>query len=157
MSDGVVSNLLDRRALALDAVAASREDAIRLCGRLLVDVGAVEPGYIDLMLEREQSISTFVGEAVAIPHGTLAGRDLVRRDALCVARFPAGVDWGGPTVQVCIGIAAAGDGHLGVLAELASILLEPLRAAALRAADTPEAVWEILAPEAAVTANEGAS
>jgi PTS system mannitol-specific IIA component len=155
MSDTAVATLLDRDALRLDAVAASRDDAVRLCGSLLVGIGAVEQGYVELMLEREASVSTYVGEGVAIPHGTLAGRDLVRRDALCVARFPAGVDWGTGTVFVCIGIAAAGDGHLSVLAELAQILLEPSRAAALRAASTPEDVWRILAPGSAVEVTPG--
>ena len=93
--------------------AADRDDAIRRCGAALVEIGAVDPAYVDTMLEREHSISTYVGEGVAIPHGTLAGKDAVHRDALAVLRFPDGVDWGGEPVSVCVGIAAQGDGHIG--------------------------------------------
>ena len=58
------------------------------------------------MLERERGISTYVGEGVAIPHGTHAGRGAVHRDALAVLRSPDGVDWDGHEVRVCVAIAA---------------------------------------------------
>ena len=45
----------------------SKEDAIRLCGQVLLDAGAADPAYIDGMLAREKQISTFLGEGVAIP------------------------------------------------------------------------------------------
>jgi mannitol PTS system EIIA component len=143
----VVADLLDRRAIRLAEPAADREDAIRRCGQALIDVGAVEPSYLDSMLARERSISTYVGEGVAIPHGTLAGKDVVRRDALSFLRFPAGVDWDGSMVTVAIGIAACGDGHVGILAALAQILLEPDRAQALRQATDVDDVLRLLQPE----------
>ena len=145
MSEAVAS-LLDPAAIRLDARAADREAAIRLTGQALVDSGAVGPAYIDTMLERERSVSTYIGEGVAIPHGTLASRDVVRRDALSFLRFPAGVDWGGERVSVCIGIAAAGNGHVAILAQLAEVLMDPDRAAALRGAADPAEVSRLLEP-----------
>ncbi|GAA1591144.1 PTS sugar transporter subunit IIA [Actinoplanes couchii] len=139
-----MSELLDPRAIRLAEKAADRDDAIRRCGQALVDIGATEPGYIDTMLAREQSISTYVGEGVAIPHGTLAGKDLVKRDALAVLRFPEGVDWGGETVTVCVAIAAQGDGHVDLLAALAEILLDEDQARELREATEPETVIRLL-------------
>jgi PTS system mannitol-specific IIA component len=143
-----VPDLLDRAAVRLDAVAADRDDAIRECGRTLLDVGAVDPAYVDAMVERERSISTYVGEGVAIPHGTLAGKDAVRHDALCVLRFPAGVDWDGNHVVLCVGIAAKGDGHVRLLSELAQILLDPDRARALRETADVDEVIRLLQPAA---------
>ena len=140
------SALLDRRAIRLESRAADKAEAIRRCGQALVDVGAVDPAYVESMLDREKSVSTYVGEGVAIPHGTLAGKEAVRRDALSFLRFPEEVDWDGFPVTVCIGIAAAGDGHLDILAELAQILLEPDRAASLRAATDPDTVLRLLQP-----------
>jgi PTS system mannitol-specific IIA component len=145
MSEAVAS-LLDPAAIRLDARAPDRETAIRLTGQALVDTGAVEPGYIDTMLEREKSVSTYIGEGVAIPHGTLAARGVVRRDALCFLRFPDGIDWGGERVSVCIGIAAAGNGHVAILAQLAEILMDPDRAAALRGTADPAEVSRLLEP-----------
>jgi mannitol PTS system EIIA component len=140
------ADLLDPAAIRLHERAADREQAIRACGRLLVGTGAVDPSYVEAMLERERSISTYVGEGVAIPHGTLASKDAVRRDALSFVRFPEGVDWGGEPVTVCIGIAAQGGGHMGILAKLAEILLEPGTARALREADDPHEVLRLLQP-----------
>ncbi|MFD6953690.1 PTS sugar transporter subunit IIA [Nocardiopsis sp. TSRI0078] len=131
-------------AVRLGRTAADRAEAIDQCGALLVELGAVEPGYVGAMHEREASIPTFVGEGVAIPHGTDASRALVRRTALAVVQFPDGVDWGGSTVHVAIGIAASGDEHLGVLSSLAGILTDPAKAARLRAATAPSDVVDLL-------------
>jgi PTS system mannitol-specific IIA component len=143
---GDAADLLDRRAIRLDERAADRDEAVRRCGHALVDIGAVDPTYVEAMLARERSISTYVGEGVAIPHGTLEGKAAVRRDALAVLRFPDGVDWGGQPVSVCVAIAAQGDGHVDLLAELAEILLDPDRAAALRAATEADQVIRLLTP-----------
>ncbi|MEV0967559.1 PTS sugar transporter subunit IIA [Microtetraspora glauca] len=145
---------LDPRAVLLDASAADREDAIRLCGRALVAVGAVEEPYVETMIERERSISTYVGEGVAIPHGTLAAKDAVHHDAVCVLRFPGGVDWGGERVVVCVGIAARGDGHVQLLSELAQILLDPDRVHALREATRVEEVVHLLRSDGQPTEEE---
>jgi mannitol PTS system EIIA component len=142
MADG----LLTREAIRLAERASGRDDAIRRCGAVLLEIGAVEPSYVESMLARERSISTYVGEGVAIPHGTNAGKDAVHRDALAVLRFPDGLDWGGQPVSVCVAIAAKGDGHTAILGELADILLDPERARALREATRPEQVLELLAP-----------
>jgi PTS system mannitol-specific IIA component len=138
--------LLDARAVRLSERADDRDDAIRRCGQTLVDIAAVDPTYVAAMLEREQSISTYVGEGVAIPHATLAGKSAVRRDALAVLRFPAGVDWGGEAVTVCVAIAAGGDGHVAILSELAQILLDPDRARELREATEVDDVLRLLQP-----------
>jgi len=138
--------LLERRAIRLAQQATDRDDAIRQSGAALVEIGAVDPTYVEAMLARERSISTYVGEGVAIPHGTLASKDAVHRDALAVLGFPDGVDWDGHTVSVCVAIAAVGDGHTEILAELAQILLDPDRAEALRSATNADQVLDLLAP-----------
>ena len=142
-----LSALLAESSIRLDLTAIDQEDAIRQTGAALLEAGAIDASYIDAMLERERSVSTFVGEGVAIPHGTLAGKDLVKNDALVVLRFPDGVDWDGNDVRVCVGIAARGNGHIALLSQLAIVLLDPDKAAALRAATTTAAVYELLKPD----------
>ncbi len=146
MSDGTtdLTALLAESSIRLAESAASRDDAIRLVGAALVEAGAVDASYVDAMLEREQSVSTYVGEGVAIPHGTLAGKDSVQQDALVVLRFPEGVDWDGNHVSVAVGIAAKGNGHIALLSALAGVLMDPEKAAALRSAETPAAVYALL-------------
>jgi mannitol PTS system EIIA component len=142
-----LTELLAESSINLTATATGRDDAIRQAGEALLAAGAIEPSYIDAMLERENSVSTFVGEGVAIPHGTLAGKDAVKSDAIVLLRFPDGVDWDGNAVSVAIGIAAKGNGHIALLSQLATILLEPEKAEALRNATTTEQVYELLASE----------
>ena len=88
-----LTDLLAEKSINLTAQAKDRDDAIRQAGEALLAVGAIDASYIDAMLERENSVSTYVGEGVAIPHGTLAGKDAVKSDALVLLRFPDGVDW----------------------------------------------------------------
>jgi mannitol PTS system EIIA component len=145
MADAGLGELLSPAQVRLGQGAADWEAAVRQVGGLLVGVGSVEPGYVEAMVERERSVApTFVGEGVAIPHGTLESRALIRRDALCVVSFPDGVDWQGDRVVLCIGIAARDDRHVPILARLAELLMEPDRAEALRAADTPDRVVTLL-------------
>jgi PTS system mannitol-specific IIA component len=142
-----LTELLAASSIRLEATATDRDDAIRQTGAALVEAGAVDPSYVDAMLERENSVSTFVGEGVAIPHGTLAGKDAVKDDAIVVLRFPDGVDWDGNPVSVAVGIAAKGNGHIALLSQLATVLLDPEKAEALRGATTADQVYELLASD----------
>jgi len=140
-------SLLELRGIQLDAAAGGAEEAIRIAGQRLVYIGAVDSSYVDAMLEREQSVSTVMGEGVAIPHGTNESKDGVHRDAMSFVRFPAGVDWNGKHVEIAIGIAARGNNHVGILSKLARILVDADSAAQLRAATDPHQVLELLAPD----------
>ena len=142
-----LAGLLDERSVDFTAAAAGRDEAIVLAGEALVAAGAVDPGYVATMLEREQSVPTYIGEGVAIPHGTLAGKELVHRDALSFTRFPDGVDWGGQQATIAIGIAAKGDGHVELLSRLAELLLDEETAAALRDVTSLDALRSLLADD----------
>lgn len=146
MADTALTSLLAEDSIRLDCTAVDRFDAVRQCGAALVAAGAVDESYVDAMIQREETVSTFVGEGVAIPHGTLAGKESVRSDALVVLRFPEGVDWEGNQVSVCVGIAAAGGGHIALLSQLAEILLDPDKAEQLRTATSAEQVYALLTP-----------
>jgi PTS system mannitol-specific IIA component len=142
-----LTDLLTESSIRLDAHASGRDDAITQAGAALVEAGAVDPSYVDAMLQRENTVSTYVGEGVAIPHGTLAGKDSVKHDAIVVLRFPEGVDWDGNDVRVAVGIAAKGNGHIALLSQLATVLLDSDKAAALRGATTSQQVYDLLASE----------
>ncbi|WP_042221513.1 PTS sugar transporter subunit IIA [Oceanobacillus manasiensis] len=103
----------------------SKEEAIRYTGGILVDNGYVESSYVDKMLEREELTSTFMGNNVAIPHGTEDAKGMVTETGLSVVTVPEGIDFGdGNIVKVLIGIAGKGDEHLEVLSKIAIVLSE---------------------------------
>jgi len=139
-----VRPVLELRGVRVAAAARDRVAAIHRCADVLEELGAVQPGYREAMLDREWAMSTYLGEGVAIPHGLDVSRVLVRRDALAVLRFPDGVMWDGGRVTVCVAIAARGDGHIALLSALADILLDQERARALREATDPAAIVEML-------------
>ena len=144
MVEDATTAILGPDAIRLAQRAQDKWDALRQSGEVLVSIGAVAPPYADAILERERSISTYMGEGIAIPHGTDESRVHVRRTALAVLQYPDGVDWDGQTVKLCIPIASSGDEHVAVLSALAQILMEPDQAERLRSATEPGDVLDLL-------------
>jgi PTS system mannitol-specific IIA component len=137
--------LLPASSVHLDARATDRSDAVRQAGAALVAAGAVGEPYVEAMLERESSVSTYVGEGIAMPHGTVTAKSDVISDALVLLRFPEGIDWNGDRVTVVFGVAARGRHYIALISQLASVLLDPQCADALRAAETADEVYALFA------------
>ncbi len=114
-------SILSKERIQLNAIATDRTDAIRKAGDLLVKTGCVTPEYVDGMLKREESMSTYLGSGVSIPHGVYENKDHVLQTGISVLQLPQGVAWDedGEPVYLVIGIAASSDEHVGVLASLA--------------------------------------
>jgi PTS system mannitol-specific IIC component len=143
--------MASRQILAADSVRLglapmTKQEAIRLSGQVLVDAGGADPAYIEGMLAREDQVSTYLGEGVAIPHGTNEARAHIKAAALGFLQFPDGIDWDGNLVQVCIPIASASDDHLEILSRLAEALMEPQVAERLRVTDSVAEVISLLNP-----------
>ncbi|ELY2764618.1 fused PTS fructose transporter subunit IIA/HPr protein [Cronobacter malonaticus] len=130
------------------AHAGDKEAAIRQVADALVKAGNVSAGYVDGMLAREQQTSTFLGNGIAIPHGTTDTRDQVLKTGVQVFQFPQGVTWGDDQVAyVAIGIAASSDEHLGLLRQLTHVLSDDAIAEQLKTATTAEELRALLMGE----------
>ncbi|MEA4945364.1 MAG: PTS sugar transporter subunit IIA [Propionicimonas sp.] len=140
------NSILAPGSVRLGLASVSKDDAIRACGQVLVEAGAATPEYVDGMFARELQVSTYIGEGVAIPHGTNESRGYIKAPALGFLQFPEGIDWDGNEVKVCIPIASAADDHLGILASLAEILMEPEAAEQLRTTGSVDEVLTLLSP-----------
>ncbi|ADO47796.1 fused PTS fructose transporter subunit IIA/HPr protein [[Enterobacter] lignolyticus] len=128
--------------------AGNKEEAIRQVASALVSAGNVAEGYLAGMLAREQQTSTFLGNGIAIPHGTTETRDQVLKTGVQVYQFPQGVAWGeGQTAYVAIGIAASSDEHLGLLRQLTHVLSDDAVAEQLKTAVTAEELRALLMGE----------
>ena len=139
-----MSDVLSREAIVLGGQATDRDAAITEAGRLLVESGAVDEAYVDAMHERETSVSTFMGNGLAIPHGTNEAKALIRHTAISFVRYDEPIDWKGSPATYVVGIAGAGDDHLALLSLIAGIFTDAEQVAALRAATTREEVTSIL-------------
>ncbi|EHH2454298.1 fused PTS fructose transporter subunit IIA/HPr protein [Vibrio parahaemolyticus] len=114
---------LNKNDITLSQTASDKFAAIKNIAQSLTDKGLVEQGYVEGMLNRENQNSTFLGNGIAIPHGTTDTRSMVKTTGVAVHHFPEGVDWGdGNKVFVAIGIAAKSDEHLGILKQLTKVL-----------------------------------
>jgi len=128
----VTDQLLARDAVITGLDSVSKTEAIEYVGSLLVKGGHINPDYVAAMLEREESVSTFLGNGVAMPHGTFESRDEIISTGIVVAQFPNGVDWGVGTAHLVIGLAAVGDDHVAILSHIAEVLQDE---------ETAEALW----------------
>ncbi|MGC7559967.1 fused PTS fructose transporter subunit IIA/HPr protein [Pasteurella sp. PK-2025] len=114
---------LSENDIHLSANASDKMQAIELAAKALEQAGYVDSGYLQGMLEREQQTSTYLGNGIAIPHGTLDTRHLVKKTGVQIFQFPQGITWGeGNTAYIVIGIAARSDEHLALLRQLTHIL-----------------------------------
>ena len=137
--------ILSKDRISLQANAKDKVDAIRKAGELLVNSGCVLPEYIDGMLAREQSMSTSLGNGVAIPHGIYENREHILQTGISVLQLTDGVEWEeGEKVFLVIGIAASSDEHVGVLSNLAEVVDDEESLAELLKTDDPEVVLKYL-------------
>ncbi|HHF7251141.1 TPA: fused PTS fructose transporter subunit IIA/HPr protein [Haemophilus influenzae] len=114
---------LSESNIHLNANAIDKQQAIEMAASALVQAGNVENGYLQGMLARELQTSTFLGNGIAIPHGTLDTRSMVKKTGVQVFQFPQGIEWGeGNIAYVVIGIAARSDEHLSLLRQLTHVL-----------------------------------
>ena len=137
--------ILSKERISLQASATDKADAIRKAGELLVKSGCVLPEYVDGMLKREESMSTSLGNGVAIPHGIYENREHILKTGISVLQLTEGVDWEeGDKVLMVIGIAASADEHVGVLSNLADVIDDEGSLAELLKTNDPDIVVKYL-------------
>ncbi|MRH44285.1 PTS mannitol transporter subunit IIA [Aquibacillus halophilus] len=118
----MTKQILAKENIFLEVSLNDKEEAIRYTGDILVRNGYVEESYVEKMLEREEVTSTFIGNNVAIPHGTEDAKTAVKETGLSVVTVPEGVDFGGGNIaKILIGIAGKGNEHLEVLSKIAIV------------------------------------
>jgi PTS system mannitol-specific IIA component len=135
----MTAEILTKETVRLNAEVNNQEDAIELAGRLLVEKGCVEEPYIEAMFEREKSVSTYMGNGVAIPHGTEESKRFVKQSGISVLQVPHGVEYGeGNTARLIIGIAGKNDEHLEILSNIALVCADESKVEQILQASTEE-------------------
>lgn len=138
---------LSEKNIFLNLTANTKEEAISFAGQKLVDNGYVKPAYIEAMLEREKLTSTYLGESIAVPHGTIESKDEVITTGIVFCQYPSGVQFGeeeSDKAKIVIGIAARNNEHLNVIAKLTNALDDESIIAKLASTNSIEEVLAIL-------------
>jgi PTS system mannitol-specific IIA component len=139
-----MSDVLNLSQIKVPGTARTKDDAIREAGAILVDAGAVTPDYIDAMFEREKTVSTYMGNYLAIPHGTNESKDAIKRSALSVIRYDQPIDWDGNDVRFAMGIAGYQGGHMDILSRVAILFSDEEEVDKLLAAESAEELFDLL-------------
>jgi mannitol PTS system EIIA component len=139
-----MSDILTPKQVKVPGAATTKDDAIREAGQILVDAGAVRPEYVDAMFEREKSVSTYMGNFLAIPHGTNEAKDTISRSAISVVRYDDPIDWGGNEVRFAVGIAGVENGHLEILGKIAIVFSDSDEVEKLLSARSADELYDLL-------------
>lgn len=141
---------MSRQILSLDQIrtegtATTKLEAIREAHEILSGAGAVTADYLPAMIEREKTVSTYMGNLLAIPHGTNEAKDAILESALSFVRYAEPIDWDGNPVRFVVGVAGKGNEHLEILGRIAIVFSDEDEVAALADAASPAEVLDILA------------
>ncbi|GIC76714.1 PTS mannitol transporter subunit IICBA [Moritella sp. F3] len=131
----------------LNMTPVSKEEAIKFAGEQLLNLGYVEKGYLAGMQAREQLVSTYLGESIAVPHGTIETKKFVKQTGIVFCQFPQGIQWGedeDDIAKLVIGIAAQGDEHIQVITAITNALDDDDAIECLKATTNPADVLRIL-------------
>jgi len=139
-----MSDILTLAQIRVPGTARSKDEAIREAGGMLVDTGAVTPEYVDAMFEREKSVSTYMGNYLAIPHGTNESKEEIKRSALSVIRYDEPIDWDGNEVRFALGIAGYEGGHMDILSRIALVFSDTDEVDKLIAAQSAAEIYDLL-------------
>jgi PTS system mannitol-specific IIA component len=136
--------VLTSNQVRVHAGGASQQEAMKEAADILQAAGAVTAAYYDAMQLREQTVSTYMGMELAIPHGTNETKDAILDSALSVVRYDGGVDWDGEHVVFVVGIAGKGDEHLEILSKIAVLFSDEDEVAKLKAATTSDELFQLV-------------
>ncbi|MCY7287236.1 MAG: PTS sugar transporter subunit IIA [Cryobacterium sp.] len=117
----MTNRILELGNIVAAGSATTKLDAIREAGALLVRAGAVREDYVDSMFDREASVSTYMGNFLAIPHGTNDAKESIIRSSLSLVRYAEPIDWNGQQVRFAVGIAGLNNEHLEILQKIAIV------------------------------------
>ncbi|CAH6847586.1 mannitol-specific PTS enzyme IICBA component [Vibrio chagasii] len=138
---------LTNDSIFLGLQATQKEDAIKFAGDQLVKLGNVSPEYVDGMFAREELVSTYLGESIAVPHGTIEAKQYVQKTGIVFCQYPEGIQWGedeDDIAKMVIGIAAQGDEHNMVLMAITNSLDDEDAVECLQNTTNPADVLRIL-------------
>jgi mannitol/fructose-specific phosphotransferase system IIA component len=116
------NKVLLKQNIRLNLATVDKYEAIKMAGRILVESGCVGESYIEAMIQRENDLTTYIGNGVAIPHGVGRAKEFIKKSGLVVLQFPQGVDFDDEKAYLVIGIAGVGDEHLDILSNIATVI-----------------------------------
>lgn len=136
--------ILKKENILLGLPPVSRDEAIQKAGELLIESNYVGEEYIAAMFEREEIVSTYIGNGIAIPHGVGKARGLIKNSGLVILQYPEGIDYNGNTCYLVIGISGKDNDHIKILANIAEQFSDEEQAAKLWKTQDQDLLYKLL-------------
>ncbi|ADL52122.1 PTS sugar transporter subunit IIA [Clostridium cellulovorans] len=137
--------VLSKQNIVLNLASESKHEAIERAGKLLVVNGYVKENYIEGMKAREEEVTTYIGNGVAIPHGMNEYKKEILNSGIVILQYPSGVDFGdGNIAYIVIGIAGVGDAHMEILSQIALTVQYEENVERLKNSSSPEEIISII-------------
>ena len=141
--------------MALDVAAATWEESVLAAGALLERAGIAGPAYTGSMIDNVETNGPYIVVAPGFAFAHARPSAAVHRTGMSWVRLATPVAFGHKTndpVNLVVALAAADDGaHAKAMAELAKVIGNAGKRAALDAAATPAQVLSILGVETSST------
>ena len=136
---------LEKKAIILNKKSVTKEEALKDVGSYMAELGYVKPNYTNYILEREKQSTTYLGNYVAIPHGTVEGKQEIEKTGIVIFQYPEGIDFGnGNIAYFLIGIAAKSNEHIEIISHLSDVIEDEEEVLKLKEEKDIEKLYKIL-------------
>ncbi|MEG0328000.1 MAG: PTS sugar transporter subunit IIA [Erysipelothrix sp.] len=139
--------VLIKENIILNCKSVDKHTAIQAVGDLLVNHDYVTPKYVEGMHNREDALTVYIGNMLAIPHGEYEVINEIKQSGIAIMIYPDGIDWSGEEVKVVMGIAGVGDEHMKILSQTAVLFSEIENVETIISLDNVDAVYDMLTKE----------
>ena len=128
VDDKASPNLLcvEPAQIHLQQTFSNKQDVLVFIAQQMSALGFVNGDYLNALVERENKISTYLVNGVAIPHGINEAKSQVNKTGVIIVQIPEGIIWNeqGDLAKLIVGIAAANDDHLTLLQKLTAVVMD---------------------------------
>ncbi|MGL4672074.1 PTS mannitol transporter subunit IICBA [Cetobacterium sp.] len=137
------SEILRKDGVLVNQKSVSKEKAIEQVATHLEKLGYVGKGYEKYMQQREKVSTTYIGNYVAIPHGTVEGKKEVLNSGIVILQYPNGIDFGdGNIAYFLIGIAGKNDEHVEIISKIADVIEDEEEVLILKSEKNAEKIYK---------------
>ncbi len=136
--------IFNEKNIVVDAKVSTKEEAIKLAGKLLFENGYIDEKYIEGMLQREKLVSTHIGMGVSIPHGEKSFEEHIKKSGIVLIQVRNGVDFGDEKAYLIFGIACKGEEHIKILSNIALLMEDYKNIESLINAKNTKDIMEII-------------
>ncbi|MDD3185213.1 MAG: PTS sugar transporter subunit IIA [Anaerostipes sp.] len=139
-----MNSIFNENNIVLNQRFIKKNEAIEAAGKILLEQGYVTKEYIPCMHKREEALTTYIGNHVAIPHGINESAPYIKESGISLIQVPDGVSFGDETAYIIIGVAGKDGSHLDILMQLSEVIMEEENVEKLRTAATKEEILNII-------------